>query len=340
MAVQRKDRFSNKLIWFQFILSVMVVIIHVVNNSPRLPIETGVVSFFGNMVSYIGNIAVPCFFAISGFLFYWNFSWDKLLGKLKRRIFSLLIPFVVWNSLIYFAYLGLAQIPALHLDKMTFSLKEYISAVINSAYSPLWFIRTLVVYVLISPVIVFLWKREWIAIMTILVLLTASYLKISISFIGNYYLPFYLIGVYLAIFHPNVATQRSAGISRWAGTAGFAAMLLLAALYVPLELGENWLYTLRLLGVLSAWFALDWFNFESNPGTWLKASFPIYVMHCVFVKVGKTLVYHYLPHTWYVMLAEYILLPAITVMLIIGINYALNRNRYTKTAWRFILGNR
>lgn len=341
MENNRENRFSYKLIWFQFMLSVLVVLIHAVNNAPILLVDNAeVVVFFGNMFSYVGNIAVPCFFSVSGFLFYQQFKWDKLLGKFKRRVLTLIIPFVIWNSLIYFAYLGLSQIRGLHLEEMQFSVKNYMMAVVNSEYSPLWYIRTLFVYVLLTPIFVVMQERKWTALLSIGFLLGLGYLGVSIPVVGNYYLPFYLIGAYMAKYHNDTILLRCKGSARLLAAMGIFVIAVIAALYIPFGLGANWLYTLRLLGVLSAWFALDWFRFENKPGKWMRVSFAIYAMHCVFIKIGKTLAYYYLPHTWWVLLGEFVLLPGITVAIIVGINCALSKNRYTQKIWWFMLGNR
>ncbi len=63
-------------------------------------------------------IAVPSFFFISGFLFFHNgeFSRTAYFEKLKRRISSLLIPYLLWN-IIYFLIVALLQmlIPSFQL---------------------------------------------------------------------------------------------------------------------------------------------------------------------------------------------------------------------------------
>src|SRR5574344_1966684 len=51
----------------------------------------------------IPNIAVPSFFLISGYLFFITFkSWDTSLykSKVKRRIYTLLIPYFLWCLII------------------------------------------------------------------------------------------------------------------------------------------------------------------------------------------------------------------------------------------------
>ncbi len=57
----------------------------------------------------ICRIAVPCFFLISGYLFFkkledWNL--DMWKGKMVRRVHSLLIPYVLWNILAAILIMG------------------------------------------------------------------------------------------------------------------------------------------------------------------------------------------------------------------------------------------
>lgn len=154
------------------------------------------------------------------------------------------------------------------------------------------------------------------------------------------FLPFFLLGAYMAMYHPGIVTGRAGHKACIWGLAGCATVCVLATLCVLLQVDGNLQYTLRVLGCVCVWFALDCLPFEKKPGGWLQASFPIYVMHGAFIKIGKVLAYRYLPHSKSVLLAEYILLPTITVALIIGINYLMNKNRCTRKVWRFMLGNR
>lgn len=48
------------------------------------------------------HVSVPTFFLISGFLFVkglekWN--WTVYKGKLNKRVYSLLIPYLIWNTI-------------------------------------------------------------------------------------------------------------------------------------------------------------------------------------------------------------------------------------------------
>ena len=116
--------------------------------------------------SVIGGVAVPVFFLVSGYLFFRNCEFSKTAykAKLKRRLHTLLIPFLLWNSL----YLIVRLIPLLIPAFAKISLCEFpgdinfmslLSAFWNFNESgfpivvPLWFLKDLIVMSILSPLV-------------------------------------------------------------------------------------------------------------------------------------------------------------------------------------------
>ena len=58
----------------------------------------------------LGQIAVPLFFFMSGYLFFYGngggFGWRGYLVKLKKRCRTLLVPYVVWNVVYALCFLA------------------------------------------------------------------------------------------------------------------------------------------------------------------------------------------------------------------------------------------
>ena len=101
--------FRNKVTWFSFALSLLVIWVHSYNAELFLGYQaaTGMVYVLEHRIGdWFGQIAVPGFFMISGYRFYRDFDWGKLRGKWQRRIKSLLVPYIVWNFL-YSSFCGL-----------------------------------------------------------------------------------------------------------------------------------------------------------------------------------------------------------------------------------------
>lgn len=92
-----KNTFSNRVTWYNFILCIFVVWIHAQNTD----LFTEVVMIEGKplfnqieqtIVSDIAVVGVAGFFLCSGYLFYRNYSWGKVLEKYKTRFVGLFIP--------------------------------------------------------------------------------------------------------------------------------------------------------------------------------------------------------------------------------------------------------
>ena len=96
--------------WLRFPLIVFVVYIH----SFGKPIDFYAIDFsnltsidcynlFRISISHVlTHIAVPMFFFISGFLFFNKLQeWNRTVyfGKLRKRIKTLLVPFIIWNTI-------------------------------------------------------------------------------------------------------------------------------------------------------------------------------------------------------------------------------------------------
>lgn len=123
-------------------------------------------------VKNICQTAVPIFFIFAGFLFFigverFDFSTYKL--KIKRRVTSLLVPYIIWNTLILIMYVLVqhfmpSMVTGRNKSISDYTVQDYVYSfwsmgLINNGGingpidSPLWFVRDLMVISLLSPVI-------------------------------------------------------------------------------------------------------------------------------------------------------------------------------------------
>ena len=120
-----------------------------------------------NLFSYvIPSIAVPIFFIISGYLFFKEGTFNKnlYLTKLKKRFRTLVIPYLIWNTFAVLIFIFI-RIPAFHSWFPNTSLDEItIPKLLSGGYwarqgdgfpfdFPLWYVRELIVMVIISPLL-------------------------------------------------------------------------------------------------------------------------------------------------------------------------------------------
>ena len=116
------------------------------------------------------KVAMPTFFVMSGYLFFANveqFNKKIYWQKIRRRVKTLLIPYIIWNLL------------------MAVKLKKFhLSIFWEPANMPLWFLRDLIIVSLLTPIIYIGVKKlnYWIFIL---------------------FLPIYLIGIWAIQPGPN-----------------------------------------------------------------------------------------------------------------------------------------
>jgi len=172
----------------------------------------------------IFEVCVPLFFFISGFLFFYKtatFSTEIYLQKLKKRVRSLLIPYIFWNLLVIL-FLLLAQtflsgslVSGRNKLITDYSLLDWLWSFWDTSQvnphlnkslpinSPFWFIRDLMVVVLFSPIVFILIKK----------LKTYAVIIMGLLWIFNpfFYLPglstvsffFFTAGAYFSINNKN-----------------------------------------------------------------------------------------------------------------------------------------
>lgn len=155
----------------RFPLIVLVVFVHL--KGEVCPVTIGSNGsfwiFFTEMISHnLGAIAVPSFFVISGYLYFLgldgDLTWTWTFGKWKKRVKSLLVPYLFWNLFVILAIIVKSNLFSL-FGFAEDELMEYVRQMdvkdwllTGPADFPLWYLRDLIVMVIISPLIYYLIK--------------------------------------------------------------------------------------------------------------------------------------------------------------------------------------
>ena len=118
----------------------------------------------GSISLLLDRTVTSVFFFISGFLFFLNtngFTLSQYKEKLRRRVATLLVPYILWNT-VFFVLHSAKSILAAPSDCTTTDaialLRTFPSAFWNyadlcPADLPLWFVRDLIVVALFTPLI-------------------------------------------------------------------------------------------------------------------------------------------------------------------------------------------
>ena len=200
------------------LLVILVVFIHVLpNRNPTLDtsdVSSCLYSVITEMISHnIAKIAVPCFFVFSGFFFFYTFdgvmSGKWLAGKLKKRIKTLLLPYLFWN-IVFVGLIILKNNAVLHTgagDDFYNQLRELGWYGVMWGWPinlPLWYIRDLLCLSIISPIFYYLFK--YLKGYGLLLLAMPYYLLVDtgIPGFGTVSLFFFGVGAYLSVNRINM----------------------------------------------------------------------------------------------------------------------------------------
>ncbi len=210
--------------WIRFPLIICIVFLHSTpgyivgpdaDEASVIGLEVNFDSFFIYtkilLQEVLTKFAVPGFFFISGYLFFYSnkkFDFSIYKYKLSRRIQSLLLPYLIWNTIaisypISLYFFRNVSLPNNIVDWLLYywDADDIYNLPINY---PLWYIRDLMVATLLSPIIYFLcYRGGWLFI----IILTGAYVsKLCPSYIGfgNYVSYFFTLGAFLSIKGYNI----------------------------------------------------------------------------------------------------------------------------------------
>jgi len=337
MADNFDRRFFYKVNLLRFLSIVGVLYIHA-ENYDQFGFLSGTSGYIVEQ-KLIGSCewAVPLFFLLSAFLFYRDFSWGSLPGKWKRRVKTLLLPYLLWNSIYFVLFAILPRLPFLsgviNSAPAPITANELFQSIILHKYSGfLWFIKTLIIMTLCAPVFYTLLSKKWIGEGVIVLLFAMLFVRpFSFPAVTNLswrFLFFYSLGAYFALRRPQLLFRSFPRRIRIALIACIPLVMLINAFF------DSELYSIFMIFCL--WFAVD---IDSVPKSSLfETSFFIYLLHILAFSVLKKIQYALLPHTQAFMLIAYVSVPLLALLVLIPLAYLLRR-RMPRT-YRFLTGGR
>ncbi len=149
---------SRRFDVLKLLLMILVIMIHAEKGvqayvDPVPDFARWVILFFGHNLC---RVAVPLFFAISGYLLFLNYdpSLSGYLGLLKKKFRTIAIPFLLFNALFIALILIFHKIPYIG-DVNTLRERGYFAILVGIGGHPvnytLWFLRDLMIYLAVSP---------------------------------------------------------------------------------------------------------------------------------------------------------------------------------------------
>lgn len=205
-------RLSAAIKWLRFPLIFFIILLHCYSV---VRMEGTGATYFCTLYPFslwLGETGVPGFFFISGYLFFLS---KKSYGqKLKTRVNTLLIPYLLWNAALLTLYLiayaadypqdinhkniaefGLIDYIRLFWDRGDFSNGNFVPLL-----CPFWYIRNLLIMSILSPLLYFIiWNVREIFLLMVTAWWLATYHN---AFIPQTIL-FFSLGAYFSILGIN-----------------------------------------------------------------------------------------------------------------------------------------
>lgn len=314
-----------------FIATLLIVVLHAL---PPLrfgyPLDKSMPFYYTLMI--LCQLGVPMFFFLSGFLFYKHcVSFAIIKEKIYRRVRTLLFPYLMWNLLFVLIFFVLSRIDiisdVMNMGRVINTPREFVVGVLDSRFTPLWFIKILMFYTVLSPVI-FICLRKRCVFVTLLLI------SIFLSFFCNYkeydnfflWLPIYLIGCGIGFY--KITIYKNTKIVAFA--IGILSSLIILAYYRP-----NLLPLLRLIGPFAIWFLVDWLlknkikaQFQVKP--WLTYTFFMYCTHYFVLNTMQKASLIIFGTSRTVMFLTFVISLCATVIMLIMVAHALSYYTFYK----------
>ena len=387
LTIMTNDKLLSQTIsYLRFPLTVGVVFIHfnlAKNGIPLHGIKHGleqpdwyfyIISFFSKVLP---SIAVPLFFFISGFLFFYKMEFGKntYKQKLHTRAKTLLVPFLLWNIITLFPKAarvlpGFSSL-ATNADQTEFHFSlvrlfntffcfnkyngiivmptnELITEINNNVYPidvPMWYVRDLIVMVLFAPAIYWMIKK------------TGKWFIVAVGVIWCFAMPVVLpYGGYpsqftTALFFFSWGALFSIGNKSFVETMrkfSYAPLI-----YIPVAIADLLTkktdynvyihHIMILLGIVSAIIIISYLIEQGKVkvnDTLANASFFVFALHTLIMMPIAKVIFAglHLTGSTLTMLTLYFLVPSITIVLCLIIYKALKR--YTPSICNLLTGGR
>ena len=212
---------SEKIFILSFLLMLGIVWTH-----SRFPIFENVPSYFSKLFLFneIGQDAVAPFFLITGFLFFRNFKMNRWLEKLKTRWRSLVVPYLIWNSIGAISWYIIIQQFGLRYISGNYDYELIWGVFVNilgCRYTVLWYVGVIIVYALAAPIFYYMVRNKRIAYISIIFTFI-----IGIAFHHPFASPLicmsiYLLGSFLGVHYPDFLFKSQPKLLSWIGIITF-----------------------------------------------------------------------------------------------------------------------
>lgn len=347
---------SEKLFWkkkeiISFLLSIFVFFIHI-SSFAQYSNTCSAISAVNERASFFfkesfTRFAVPMFFILSGIAFFKGYDNSKYLNKIQSRIFTLVIPYLLWNTIwmIFDVVCSYTFISNFFVGRQQFSLT--FANVLKGIFFygnniPFWFLFNLIIFSLAAPLIYFIVRNKYIGIASIILLTILATFGIGIAssvFYSSTSIIYYLIGAIIGKHYFDFASRKvNKGIR-------YSSIIILLSYITFKNIFPSSHCSLEILQVVvfslcsfALWNIVDIFIDKIKPREIYSNSFAIYAMHTNISAIITKLIFLCLPKSEWMAIPNFIITAIFTLTIINLICIFLQK--FFPKVHAILLGNR
>lgn len=284
------ENISKKIKFFSWVMTLLIVLYHIksidnYNIINTLSFDKTIVQVYLFCSNLLGYIALTFFFFFSGFWLYnETHNFKILLNKIIKRIKTLFIPFLFWNTFII-----IFQSTFFNYD-YSFNFTEILKIYFFSpALGSFWYILALLIYLSFSPILFFCYKNrrgsKFFFLLLIFLFIMFKYGVVSnSSLIDSWwwyrnlfnYLPVYLLGGFTGIFYSKYILQKNYNNYKY---KLLGILLIMESILLTLFKNSNTYILISLFLLIGIWLIIEPNFFKNKIKSFFSSSFYIYALH-------------------------------------------------------------
>lgn len=343
--------FWKKKEFLSFLSSILVLFVH--SYFAQDYVRGDVVSLINHKFSSflscsITEFAVPMFFIMSGIAFFKNYNNKKYVTKIKSRVHTLIIPYLLWNTLwmlweIFCSYSFISKFSATS-EQYSLTFANILKGIFfYGCNMPFWFVFDIIVFSFAAPVIFLIIRNKYIGIAFVGGLSIVSLFGIHIPSALFYYpmsIVFYMIGAIIGYHYFDFACTKSSKRLQIASVV-FLSAYVIAKTIVPSKLHiDNYLIETLVftLAAFSLWNISDIFIEQIKPRAIYRRSFAIYAMHLNIAIIILKILSFVIPANEWLEIPRFIIMVVLTLVIINFICAFMER--FFPRIYALLMGNR
>lgn len=335
------DYFWKKKTIVSFVLALLVIFIHTSSTSQyilQLPDSSAkdIVILADHLwTDTLPRVAVPLFFVLSGATFFRDYHPGMYRAKLRARVRSLFIPYLIWNTLVMCFYLFCSYTPIHHFflgrERFLLTPANIINAVLfYQCNYVFWFMYNLIVFVILTPVFDLLTSRKWLAHLFVAASMLLPFWASSVFDavkLDAGSVVFYAIGCLVGKYYFAEFTSPAPRIAQFFCLALCALCMTLQMLnlYRIVPLPPILRRMLLIVFCIAFWKTMDLIAGRIAPKPYMNYAFFIYAMHPDIQSVFVKLIYLAGPKLLWMVFPNLILSYIATVAVIIAFATVLRK---------------